>query len=378
MTAPRSCQLLAMAMRLTPRLRYMFVPALLTLTTRSAAAQPGSRHYCGTQISTSPDVLPTLTVWHWDGACNGTLPPAFGKMTSTAQRTALAGLIATNAGTAGPTTQRRRCDSAVPACTGTVPTAYVNANILPINDVYKVRPAALPVDGVVIGSVINVTAVVPTGTKPRLVFDTLTGAGAYGGGANEETYIVVHKEKVVGSVGGNPRRVVDSMYSASVEFRTYVPVPSSPRWRLAGVKTGTFGLCEVFHGPWTVAAADFWTCDHAHSHLRCLSVHADSVRSAASLYYALRNPPDTSCFKPADDADDSGDAPPPTHRAERSLFHQVAFRQASPFQTAAPSGRSFSYGPGEAFAWLRRSARFQSDDDPGWTTCALGCCAVYR
>src|SRR5439155_10602255 len=112
-------------------------------------------------------------------------------------------------------------------------------------------------------------------------YDTLTGIAAPA--SAEETYLIVKKLGV---------------WRARVEFARYIPMGGGNYKRSDRVPPGTFGVCEVLHGPWSVAAAEFWTCDHVHLWLRCLN---RDTASAATIYATLRRakPPECAAQRPA-------------------------------------------------------------------------------
>lgn len=341
---------------LLPRLRVWWLVAgwLLLVAKSPAAAQV---HYCGDAVISAKDVLATLATWTRDGPCRGTLPADFPTRSATDQRNHLDRLMTANAGTPAPP-QRRRCSRAVGKCAGPTPVAYVEASIQPINDAHKVRPLAIPTTGVLIGKIVNVRNV------EGADFDTLTGAGRYPGA---EIYLILHNELINARGNVSRRHLLDSVYSARIEFVTYVPTTAGG-WQLRrNVTPATFGLCEVMHGPWSVAAADFWSCDHVHYALRCLMRNPDLVRSASTLYEALRDSTQKDCEIL------------PRNRRDTLESRANSPKQKTPFRFAAFSPDDAHRSPFDATSLVRRAKFFQSSfDDPGWTTCPLGCCAVYR
>lgn len=356
MRSTRSHRRASLAWLLPPLRVWWLVAGWLLLVAKSPAA--AQVHYCGDNVTSPTDVLATLVTWTSDGPCRGTLPADFPTRSATDQRNYLDRLMTANAGTAAPP-QRRRCSKPVAACAGLTPGAYVEASIQPINDAHKVRPLALPATGVLIGRVVNVRRV------GGADFDTLTGAGRYDGA---EIYLILHNELINGRGNVSRRHLLDSVYSARIEFATYVPTTAGGWTLRPNVDPATFGLCEVMHGPWSVAAADFWSCDHVHDHLRCLMRNPDSVTSATTLYRALREQPSKDCNIL------------PRNRQRDTLDSRAnSLKQNSAFQLAAFTPADVRRSPFDATSGVRRTRFFQSSfDDPGWSTCPLGCCAVYR
>ena len=355
MTSTRSHRRASVASLLSPLWVWWLVASALLVAKAPAAAQV---HYCGDNItSATKDVLATMIAWAPDGACRGTLPANFSTRTETEQHHYLDSVMNANAGTAAPP-QRRRCVKPDSTCAGSNPKSYVWASIQPINDAYKVRPLAIPATGVLIGKIVNVRNV------EHAEFDTLTGAGKYSGA---EIYLIVYNELINARGNVSRRHLLDSVYSARIEFVAYVP--NGGRWeRRSPVQPATFGLCEVMHGPWSVAAADFWSCDHVHNYLRCLMRSPDLVRSATTLYTALREPPSKDCIilprnRPTDTLESRANSP----------------KQKTPFLFAGFTPDDAHRSPFDVTNGVRRAKFFQSSfDDPGWSTCPLGCCAMYR
>ena len=217
---------------------------------------------------------------------------------------------------------------------------------------------AIPATGVLIGKIVNVRNV------GGADFDTLTGAGRYRGA---EIYLILHNELINGRGNVSRRHLLDSVYSAKIAFVTYVPTTAGGWTLRPNVDSATFGLCEVMHGPWSVAAADFWSCDHVHYALRCLMRNPDLVRSASTLYEALRDSTQKDCEIL------------PRNRRDTLESRANSPKQKTPFRFAAFTPDDAHRSPFDATSLVRRAKFFQSSfDDPGWTTCPLGCCAVYR
>jgi len=211
---------------------------------------------------------------------------------------------------------------------------------------HRIRPRALPTRGVVVTKF--VTTRVVGGIAGAVLADTLTGAGQLESGARrEEQYLVITP------ISGAAFEAKATIHRFTQNF--------FGRWHYAGrVDVGTYGACEAIHGPWTVAASDFVTCSHAHRALMHLKLAR--VESAAEIYRALRDsiPPDPIIRNGAG----------ATRSAENAIFkHASLARTRSVLERLEEMSMQGTPWPPEPSLQL---------DFGGWSTCALGCCAVYR
>ena len=241
------------------------------------------------------------------------------------------------------TPRARRCGH--PRCGGSPPSVYLEVQSVTMVQAHWIRPRALPTRGVVVTKF--VTTRVVGGVAGAVLADTLTGAGELESGAQrEEQYLVITP-------------IPGAAFEARATIHRFTQ--NAGRWYYAErVDDGTYGACEAIHGPWTVAASDFVTCSHAHRAL--MHLNPARVDSAATIYRALRDstPPDSRIRNGA------GAARP----AENAIFkHASLARTRSVLERLEGMSMQGTPWPPEPSMQL---------DFGGWSTCALGCCAVYR
>ena len=294
--------------------------------------------YCGEQITVGN------AAWKYEGPCVGTLPLKndWDDMTAIERRDWFANSRLWS--TTVQTPRARRCGH--PNCSGSSPLVYLEVQSVTMVQAHWIRPRALPRRGVVVTKF--VTTRVVGGIAGAVLADTLTGAGQLESGAQrEEQYLVITP-------------IPGAAFEARATIHRFAQ-NAGGRWRSAGrVDAGTYGACEAIHGPWAVAASDFVTCSHAHRAL--MHLNPARVDSAATIYRALRDstPPDSRIRNGA------GAARP----AENAIFkHASLARTRSVLERLEGMSMQGTPWPPEPSMQL---------DFGGWSTCALGCCAVYR
>ena len=186
------------------------------------------------------------------------------------------------------------------------------------------------------------------GIAGAVLVDTLTGAGQLESGARrEEQYLVITP-------------IAGAAFEATATIHRFKR-NAFWRWDYAErVNVGTYSACEAFHGPWPHAVSDFVTCSRAHAALMKLTPAL--VRSAEEMYRALRD-----STPPAPPSRNGAGAARP---AENAIFKNASMaRTRSVLEELVGISMQGKQWPPEPSNQL---------DVGGWSTCALGCCAVYR
>ena len=295
--------------------------------------------YCGEHIT------PETAAWKYEGACLGTLPQeqVWGAMTATQKRDWF--FNSSLWSTETPNTRARRCGGH-PNCSASPQSAHLEVQSVPMKEAHWIRPRALPSLGVVVTKFVMTG--VAGGIAGKVLADTLTGAGQLESGErSEEQYLVITPKP-------------GEAFEATATIHRFTEIANGV-WRSSGrVRVGTYSACEAFHGYWPYAVSDFVTCSHAHAALMKLTPAL--VRSAEEMYRVLRDyiPPDPPSRNGA------GAARP----AENAIFKNASLaRTRSVLEELEGISMQGKQWPPEPSNQL---------DVGGWSTCALGCCAVYR